>query len=310
MSEGFEFPVPGTCAHLGPGYGVLGLALDIPLDIQVSLREEKGHRVLRTGDISHAPQDPRHDPILRAMNAAAERYKIKLPDGLEIQACNRIPAYAGLGTNAASFAAGFGIALRHAKAPPDADAVIDLLVELGGTAAHGGAALYGGLVACSQVRTPAGRSSHRVFRYSLDPGWRVEVVCPDRRLGAAEAIRALPATLPHGVVKRTSSRLMGLLHALAVGDPDLLKPCLADEVHVPFRRNLVDGLGAALDEANSIEGAAATISGAGPALVVLGMETEAVGRAASAAKAAFADAGVAADSLAVGTLETGALPVD
>jgi homoserine kinase len=309
MTEPFEFQVPATCAHLGPGFGVLGIAIDIALSIAVEEHKGVGFAVERHGPIptSHAPKDPRHDPILRALHAVQERYKIKLPAGLRISATNAIPAFSGLGTNSASFAAGFGIAAHYAKETPPADELIDLLVELGGTAAHGGAALYGGLVACCPVQTAQETVSHRVFRYACSDDWKFVVAAPAFHIGTAEVVRALPASLPHGVIKRTTGRLLGLLHALAVGDDELLRNCLVDEVHVPFRRTLAPGVDFALGAIEESGIAGATISGAGPALVVLTTKDEVAVQAEAILRTAFESAGVSVDVRTVGGWSSGAL---
>ena len=215
VTEPLQFTVPATCAHLGPGFGVLGLAVDIPLHITVTEECEPGHHVVRHGEMSGAPEDPRHDGILRALQVGAERLQIKLPDALTITAENSIPAGTGLGTSSAGFVAGFGVAVRYAKESPPADELTDLLVELGGTAAHGGAALYGGLVATCPVQVAQEKVAHRVFRYPLNDAWRFVLACPKARIGTADARRVLPASLPHGVIKRTTGRVLGLLHALA-----------------------------------------------------------------------------------------------
>lgn len=308
MSEKVEFDVPATCAHLGPGFGVLGIAVDIALSIAVEEKKNGGFEVVREGMMSHVPKDPRHDAILRALTAAQDRFDIKLPDGLEITATNKIPAFIGLGTNTAAYAAGFGIAARYAKQHPPADALLNLLVELGGTAAHGGAALYGGLVACCPVETAAEFVSQRVFRYALADEWHFVIACPQVHVGAADVIRVLPASLPHGVTKRTTGRLLGLLHALAVGDEELLRHCLVDEVHVPFRRRLVPGVDQALNAIADADIAGATISGAGPAIVLLTTSEDTAERGQAAMQQAFDGENMAVEILAVRGCDRGALP--
>lgn len=308
MREPFKFKVPATCAHLGPGFGVLGVAIDTALTIEVEETSSSGLEVIRRGEMSHAPEDPRHDAILRALTAAQEKYEIKLPAGLRITADNEIPASSGLGTNSACYAAGFGIAARYAQQVPPADELVDLLVHLGGTAAHAGAALYGGLVACSPVQTAQETVCHHVFRYALSSDWRFVIVTPDHHLAASEVVRVLPANLPHGVIKRTSGRLLGVLHALAVGDEDLLRHCLIDEVHVPFRRNIVPGMDQALRAIDEMGRGGATISGAGPGLVLITTSTEVAQEGGTRMQKAFEDAGLAAKITVVGTSEVGALP--
>ena len=308
MSKAFEFKVPATCAHLGPGFGVLGLAVDLALSIQVEESGSGGFEVLREGEMSHAPKDPRHDAILRALNAARERFSIKLPDSLRITATNHIPPFTGLGTNAAAFAAGFGIASRYASSAPPADELLDVMVELGGTASHGGAALYGGLVACCPVQTAQERVSHRVFRYALSEDWHFVIACPNHHMGTSDVVRVLPATLPHGVIRRTSGRLLGLLHALAVGDDTLLRNCLVDEVHVPFRRSLVPGVDKTLGRIETDELAGVTISGAGPALVMLTTDEQAAAKGETLMHATFAEEGMDVEIVRVGGCTYGALP--
>ena len=309
MADPFEFEVPATCAHLGPGFGILGVAIDLAMHIHAEPLKQPGYGVVREGVMSHEPKDPRHDAILRSMLAMSERFEIKLPPGMKITAQNRIPAFTGLGTNAAAFAAGFGIAARFAKRIPPADELVDLLVELGGTAAHGGAALYGGLVACSPVHIGNEQVSHRVLRYPLADSWQFVLACPNVRVGTADVVRVLPANLPHGATKRTTGRLLGLLHALAVGDEALLRQCVVDEVHVPFRRELVPGMDRAIRDAGAT-GAAVTISGAGPALVAI-TKTDAIADAsADAMQAAFRDARVEAEILRVRPTVHGGLPAD
>ena len=308
MKKPLRFKVPATCAHLGPGFGVLGVAVETALSIEVEENKSGDFEVIRRGEMSHAPQDPRHDAILRALHAAQDTFKIKLPEGLRITAENSIPACSGLGTNSAAYAAGFGIATRYAKQAPAADELLDLLVDLGGTAAHGGAALYGGLVACCPVQTVQETVSHHVFRYALSPTWRFVIVTPEYHLGAADVIRVLPANLPHGVIKRTSGRLLGLLHALAVGDEKLLHDCLVDEVHVPFRRNIVPGMDQALRAVHESGCGAATISGAGPAIVMITTSAKAAEQGGQLMCQAFEAEGLKASVTTVGTCESGALP--
>lgn len=308
MAEPLQFTVPATCAHLGPGFGILGLAVDIPLHITVTEEAERGHRVIHHGEMSGTPEDPRHDGILRALHACAERFEIKLPESLTITAENSIPAGTGLGTSSAGFAAGFGVAVRYARGSPPADELTDLLVELGGTAAHGGAALYGGLVATCPVQVAKERVAHRVFRYALHDSWRFVIACPKVRIGTADARRVLPASLPHGVTKRTTGRVMGLLHALAEGDETLLRRCITDEVHVPYRRRLLEGLDEAIHAGEEAGAAGVTISGAGPALLALTTDESRSPAIRDAMADALQKTGAEVDVLMVHASLTGALP--
>ena len=54
MDGSFQFKVPATCAHLGPGFGVLGVAVDVALTVEVEPTGAIGFEIIRHGEVSHA----------------------------------------------------------------------------------------------------------------------------------------------------------------------------------------------------------------------------------------------------------------
>jgi homoserine kinase len=268
VTELFRFQVPATCAHLGPGFGVVGIALDLWMTVVVHKRADAGHVVERPG-VDETRMDARHDALLRGLNAAAERFAIKVPPGLRFVVESLIPAASGLGSNSAAFAAGLAAAARLAKKRPDGDELLDLLVSLGGDAAHGAAAMHGGMTGACLISEPNDAPRHRVVPLPLDSRFEFVLACPDVHLGVADNRRILPPTLPHGATPRTSARLIGMLFALQHGDVELLGPCLRDEVHVPFRRRLVPGMDEAMRAAVEAGAVGASICGHGPGVVAL-----------------------------------------
>ena len=194
VSETFEFRVPATCANLGPGFGVLAVALDLPLSMSVASVKDEGHEVDRRGTVQEMRMDARHDAILRGLNEAAARFEIKLPTGLRVVADSRIPPASGLGTHTASFAAGIGAALRFAKKLPTENEALDLLVGLGGDPGHGAAALTGGFTAVCQTSIPSERLTFRILHRPLHESWHFVLACPDARITTADTRRILPPT--------------------------------------------------------------------------------------------------------------------
>ncbi|HLU39577.1 MAG TPA: hypothetical protein VK081_09335 [Planctomycetota bacterium] len=305
--EPFEFEVPASSANLGPGFRVLGVALDLTMRVRVEPRRKgEAHTVERRAGVVEQFDDPRHDPILRGLHAAADRFGIKLPPALHLVVESDIPPACGLGTTSASYACGLAAAVRFAKEEVDFEALVTELVELGGDPAHGAAALVGGLVTCSELREN-GRSRYRVFPHALDDAWRFVVVCPALQLGVADLARLLPASLPHGAAARTSGRVLGVLRALALGDEELLAECIDDEVHVPYRRQAVPGMAQGMRAARAAGAAAATISGAGPALVALTTDPSKCEAIAAAMAAEFAWHGVRSQTLVLRPRDHGAL---
>jgi homoserine kinase len=306
--ELFRIRVPATSAHLGPGYAVLAVALARYAEIAVFDGEAAGHVVTVIGREAASTLDPRHDPLLRALHAAAELWKVKVPPALKILASTDIPLASGLGTAAAGYAAGLAIASRFAKKPPPMDEALGLLTQLGADAAHAAAALHGGLTAASMLTgTEDAVAAYRLISLPLHGSWRFVVALPRLRIGVADARRILPATLPHAATQRTTGRLLGLLKALAEGDEPLLARCMRDEVHVPFRRRLVPGMEEALTAAVAAGAAGATISGHGPGVLALTTQAKNCEPVAMAMKQAFEAAGAETTTMVLEAAAHGAL---
>jgi homoserine kinase len=148
------FHVPASAANLGPGYGVVGLALDLPLGITVEPRSDGEIVVERRDDPSAHLEDARHDPVLRGLRRGAELLGVSLAKGLSITVDGTIPRGTGMGTISAGYAAGLALAVRLAKKKCTVGELLDALVPLGGDPAHGAAALLGGLTATCQLSLP------------------------------------------------------------------------------------------------------------------------------------------------------------
>ncbi len=303
------FHVPASAANLGPGYGVLAVALDLPLGITVEHRTD-GKILIERRDDPHAnAEDPRHDPVLRGLQRGAELLDVSLAKGLSVLVEGTIPRGTGMGTISAGYVAGLGVAARLAKqkvTPPD---LLDALVPLGGDPAHGAAALLGGLTATVPLSLPQEpKLRQRLLRLPIHQGWHYVIALPDVIMGTADTKRVLPPTLPHAAAARSTGRALGVMHALQHGDEELLRQCLPDELHLPYRRTLVAGLGDALAAALAAGAAGATICGHGPGLIAFTMLEGRAPEIAQAMVAAFAKAGRQATTLTLQTAFYGALP--
>jgi len=304
------FHVPASTANLGPGYGVVGLALDLPLGITVEQRTDGEIHIERRDDPSAHLDDQRHDPVLRGLKLGAELFQVSLKSGLSIVVEGTIPRGTGMGTISAGYAAGISIAARLAK-KRSATAALDALVSLGGDPAHGAATLLGGLTVTSQLSLPHEHALRlQPLSLTVHPTWHYVIALPDVQMGTADTKRVLPPTLPHAATPRSIGRTFGVLRALEQGDEDLLRACMIDEVHLPYRRRLFAGLDEALLRAVAAGAASATICGHGPGVIAF---TTVAGRVPEIAKAlvhAFAQAGREATTLTLRTAFYGAFPPD
>jgi homoserine kinase len=122
-----------------------------------------------------------------------------------------------------------------------------------------GAALLGGFVLC------AGGEAHGL---SVPPGLEGVIVVPRRAVRTREARAALPATVPMADAVFNIGHAGMLVLGLVRGDLDLVARGLDDRLHQPHRAHLFPRSSALLASARSFGALGATISGAGPTVLV------------------------------------------
>ncbi|MBI9116143.1 homoserine kinase [Sanguibacter suaedae] len=256
--------VPATSANLGPGFDALGLALGIQDVLEVRALGSPDVRVDVSGEgAGEVPDDDRH-LVVRALRAGLEH--VGAPQtGLHLTCTNRVPHGRGLGSSAAAVVAGL-MAARGLVADPsglDDDAVLALATELEGHPDNAAPAVLGGATVAWSVDGTA-----RAVRLQVHDEVDVTVVVPRERLATVTARGVLPATVPHADAALTAGRAALLVHALA-HDPDLLHEATEDRLHQEYRSTVMVSTWE-LVQALRREGLAATVSGAGPTVLVLG----------------------------------------
>jgi len=177
-------------------------------------------------------------------------------DGLRFTLRSEIPLSGGLGSSAAVVVAG----LLAARALSGSDvSVLELAARVEGHPDNVAAALLGGIVVC------ADGSPHRL---SPPPGLGALLVVPHRAVRTARARAVLPATVPIEDAVHNTARGALLMLGLASGDLALVARGLADRLHQPYRAHLYPRSAELVTSARSLGALGATISGAGPTVLV------------------------------------------
>ena len=236
--------VPASSANLGPGFDVLAAALGLWMELEV---EETGRFEVRT-ELAIA-RDTRN---LCVRGFAG----LRPPEGVRFTIRSEIPLSGGLGTSAAAYVA--GLAAADALNGGGSD-LLAAASALEGHPDNAAAALLGGFVIC------AGDAATRL---DPPPGLEAVLVVPSRAVRTAKARAALPPEVPMADAVFNIGRASLLVAGLARGDLDLVARGLADRLHQPRRASLFPRSMELVESAPSLGALGATISGAGPSVLV------------------------------------------
>ena len=236
--------VPASSANLGPGFDVMGVALDLHMEVDVV---ETGRFAVHT-DLRIARD--RRNLIVRGFAALAP------VDGLEFTIRSDIPLSGGLGTSAAAIVAGLVAADSIFELGAD---VLAHAIRLEGHPDNVAAALLGGFVLCVDGHAE---------RFEPPPGLECLLVVPGQAVRTAKAREALPSRIPVTDAVFNIAHASLLVLGLARGDLGLVSRGLGDRIHQPRRAHLYPRSWDLVQNARELGALGATISGAGPTVLV------------------------------------------
>jgi homoserine kinase len=255
--------VPASSANLGPGFDCFGLALD--LCNEVTIDTDAAPSVAWEGEGADELPTDGTDLVSRAIGAAVEAQRRSHPDAsvpsFALHGLNRIPLERGLGSSSAAAVAGTALAgalLGAAGWAFDPYPTFSYAAGLEGHPDNAAPATYGGLTVVAEGH---------VRRLDVADVVHPVILVPEHlRSSTSDARRALPrrVSLDDAVFNVAHGAL--LVHALTVGDLDLLRVAMRDRLHQQVRLGLVPEVGALFDRLD--RSVPVCVSGAGPSLLV------------------------------------------
>jgi homoserine kinase len=248
--------VPGSSANLGPGYDVLAAALSMHLELEVAEADE--FAVDAGGD---AVPTGRDNLCVRAFEA------LHSADGLRFEIHSEIPLARGLGSSAAAIVAGLMAADHLYELGLSREEIYARAVELEGHPDNVGAALYGGFVLCPAA-DGAGWAPPPPVRLNPPEGVEAVVVVPDDEVATTDARAAMPAAVSVGDAVSNVAAAAQLVLGIERSDLTLIGRGLADRLHQPARRPLYERSMELVGKATDLGAIGATISGAGPSVLL------------------------------------------
>lgn len=286
--------VPASSANLGPGFDVMAAALAIHLELEVG--EGEGFAV-DAGDRG-LPAD-RTNLCVRAFE------RLHPADDITFTVRSEIPLARGMGSSAAAIVAGLLAADHLFELALSREEIYAHAVELEGHPDNVAAALYGGIAVCPRAGgdiaslpgeghpTAGSRGEAALAGAGLDallgeaggppaaPGGppapvRLEppagveavLVIPAEEVATSRARAALPADVPLDDAVANVAAATQLVLGIERSDLTLIRRGLVDSLHQPHRRPLYQRSMDLVERATSLGALGATISGAGPTVLV------------------------------------------
>jgi len=242
--------VPASSANLGPGYDAMAAAVALHLELEV---EETGEFSVDAGGLEVSTG--RDNLIVRAFET------LHSADGIAFRLRSEIPLARGLGSSSAAIVARLAAADHLFELALSREELLARATVIEGHPDNVAAAIYGGFVICA-----AGGA----FAARFDPPEGLEgiVVIPGEEVSTRLAREAIPTELPLADAVANVSAAALLVLGLRSADLDLVGRGLHDRIHQPRRRELYQRSMEIVDAATELGAVGATISGAGPTVLV------------------------------------------
>jgi homoserine kinase len=257
--------VPASSANLGPGYDAMAAAMALHLELEV---EEAGEFSFDPGGLEVSTG--RDNLIVQAFET------LHPADGIAFKLRSEIPLARGLGSSSAAIVAGLAAADHLFELALTREELLERATAIEGHPDNVAAAIYGGFVVCG---VEGGKPV--VAEVPLPSGLEGVVVIPDEELSTVGARKAIPLELPRADAIANISAASTLVLGLATSDLGLIQRGLRDQINQNRRRPLYARSMEIVDGANEMGALGATISGAGPTVLVWTTWEEAGGVAAA-----------------------------
>ena len=265
MSEPISIRLPASSANLGPGFDAVAVALDFYLEIEaepasgsnpVFSIEATGRDAERCGRLENNLIVDLYRDVL------TQQGRPVLP--LAIRMRNAIPLGMGCGSSAAGRLAALALAVHFGRLAWSRNRILEEAVLLEGHPDNVAACWHGGFVA-------AARSDSGVQLAHIDPptAWRAIVVLPTEPLATSKARAVLPERYARTDVVANLQAVALLSAAFALGKGELLAIAMRDRIHQPYRGPICPLLQPLLPLAGRQGILGVSLSGAGPAVLVI-----------------------------------------
>ena len=254
----FQLKVPATSANLGPGFDTIGMALKLYNEYEVE-RISNGIEFVGCDGISLE-----ENLVYSSMQKTLSKYGCYV-DGIRIHAnAIDIPISRGLGSSAASIAAGIMIANQLMNNILTEDDIIHIGTEIEGHPDNIVPAVVGGLTVSIYEGEKVVYS-----RVTVPQNLRFVVMIPDFAVSTHNARKVLPEQYSKADCIFNISRAAMFVAAMNNGEPEKLRIATEDKIHQPYRASLIPDIYDIFEYVKSWGSMAEVISGSGSTLLAI-----------------------------------------
>lgn len=251
--RGKRISVPASSANLGPGFDVLGLALDLANTCEFKLSDNK----------EEFENNINSNLIYKAYNYAFDFYGEEvLPVDFDLD--TNIPLSRGLGSSASCIVMGIMAAFDVMKRDFDKKEILKLATKMEGHPDNVAPAIFGNAVASIL-------KDDQVYleEFEVSNNFKFLAIIPEFKLPTNEARDALPKTYSKEDAVFNLSRLSMVILSLISGNEENLRVALDDKIHEPYRLKLIPEIDEIEKIIDDSEALGHYLSGAGSTIMVV-----------------------------------------
>lgn len=263
---------PATVSNVGPGFDLLGFALETPGDELIVRRNDLGKLQLIDQSGTGLPLDL--DTNVAAIAAKALLEELDNKDGFDIIFTRKINPGSGLGSSAASCVAAVMGINEMLGAPLSAPELLPYAME-GEQAASGSyhadniaPALLGGF---TLIR---GYDPLDIKHIPYPDDLHCAVVHPDLQFKTSEGRKLIPTEFPLKTALAQAGNLAGLIAGLTTGDHGLISRSIVDLFAEPYRTRQLPEFEALRKKTIDTGALGSGLSGSGPSIFALCRSSE------------------------------------
>lgn len=266
LNEKVTARIPASTTNLGPGFDVLGLALQLYSTVTLEPSDTDTEVVVSGVDADKIPGTPEH-VAFQAVELVFKRSGTKRPNGFKLHIDNGIPAIRGLGGSGTAILGGLLTANILCGIPFSDAELLNFATEIEGHPDNVAASLYGGIVVSAQEDGYV-----HTIRLACPPELSIVLVIPNFPISTKQAREVLPKSVDFADAIYNTSRSTLLIASIATGQFEMLRVAMKDKLHQPYRTSLIPGFNDVVEAAIANGALSVALSGAGPTVAAYCLE--------------------------------------